>query len=277
MTEHAYLDAVTGFVLGTLGADEERQLLDHLAEGCSICEEAQSRLEPTRYALAASAPPRTPPPELKRRVLAAVRRQPQEPGQAAPPGASSRVTPLPARPNRLAWAMAAVLVIAVGTLSIASWRLRVQRENLREQLAAAEQALQDERSSHQADLASRDEYLDLLLDPGAVCVDFDRTPDAPTNLRGKATYDPATRRAVIALDNATLPASQAYELWAIRGGTPVSLGVIGRAGDGTATVYLRDVGSLVDLGALAVSLEPAGGSPQSTPTGPVVLVASLGG
>ena len=47
-------------------------------------------------------------------------------------------------------------------------------------------------------------------------------------------------------------------------------------GDGTATVYVQDVGSSVALSAFAVSLETAGGSPQATPT-KVVLFASIDG
>jgi anti-sigma-K factor RskA len=66
---------------------------------------------------------------------------------------------------------------------------------------------------------------------------------------------------------------KALELWAIpRGGAaPRSLGVISSSG---ATVVLR--GQVLEgAEALAVSLEPPGGSPTGAPTGPVLYAGKL--
>jgi anti-sigma-K factor RskA len=54
-------------------------------------------------------------------------------------------------------------------------------------------------------------------------------------------------------------------------GAPRSLGLV-RAD--TATTLLRSQG-LRDTAALAVSIEPAGGSPSGAPTGPVVSLGKL--
>ena len=67
-----------------------------------------------------------------------------------------------------------------------------------------------------------------------------------------------------------------FELWVIEGsGPPVSLGVIP---DG-ANVHLQaaeEVRRRIESGAvLAISLEPAGGSPTGQPTGPVVAAGDL--
>jgi anti-sigma-K factor RskA len=92
-------------------------------------------------------------------------------------------------------------------------------------------------------------------------------------LLGRAVYDPATGRAVFVLENYHPPAGKDYELWAIRGGKPVSLGVARTDEAGTASILVADLGA---VDALAISLEPAGGSKTGAPTA-VVSVAALAG
>lgn len=74
------------------------------------------------------------------------------------------------------------------------------------------------------------------------------------------------------------PADSSTELWVLptHGKTPRSLGVI-RLDEGQASLPLSDAqrALLASAAALAVSLEPPGGSPTGSPTGPVVLTASL--
>ncbi len=83
------------------------------------------------------------------------------------------------------------------------------------------------------------------------------------------------RRAVVTrpLTEFALQADRALELWAVPPeGAPRSLGLIAA---NAATVVRRD--RLLDgAAALAVSLEPAGGSPTGAPTGPVLYVGKLG-
>ncbi len=72
--------------------------------------------------------------------------------------------------------------------------------------------------------------------------------------------------------NVSLEANRALELWAVPpSGAPRSLGLISAA---SATVVRR--GKLLDgTAALAVSLEPSGGSPTGAPTGPILFVGKL--
>jgi anti-sigma-K factor RskA len=72
--------------------------------------------------------------------------------------------------------------------------------------------------------------------------------------------------------NVSVEADRALELWAVPpAGAPRSLGLISAAG---ATVVRR--GKLLDgTAALAVSLEPRGGSPTGAPTGPILYVGKL--
>ena len=70
----------------------------------------------------------------------------------------------------------------------------------------------------------------------------------------------------------SLAAGRALELWAVpAAGAPRSLGLI--SADGTSIVQRTRV--LKDTAALAVSLEPAGGSPTGAPTGPILYVGKL--
>ena len=69
----------------------------------------------------------------------------------------------------------------------------------------------------------------------------------------------------------------AYELWALpRGGKPpVSLGLLPRSGHIDRKLSASQRTALLNSSQVAVSLEPAGGSPSGAPTGPVVFVAEL--
>jgi anti-sigma-K factor RskA len=76
--------------------------------------------------------------------------------------------------------------------------------------------------------------------------------------------------AVTRVSGAAAAPGQDYQLWLIGpSGVPESLGLLG---DGDTLVTRADLApGLV----LAVSVEPAGGSPLPTPTGPVILTAAL--
>ena len=81
-------------------------------------------------------------------------------------------------------------------------------------------------------------------------------------------------RAVVTkpLLNVSLQADRALELWAVPGaGAPKSLGLI--SANGASVVQKNKVPP--GTAALAVSLEPPGGSPTSTPSGPVLFVGKL--
>lgn len=70
-----------------------------------------------------------------------------------------------------------------------------------------------------------------------------------------------------------LPPGKSFELWMLPGGSaaPVSLGVIGTDPTQTIAVTSSAGKMLTTIAAMAISVEPAGGSPTSLPTGPVIL------
>ncbi len=77
------------------------------------------------------------------------------------------------------------------------------------------------------------------------------------------------------LRRAALPAGKVHELWLLPGGAqaPVSLGLLPESDAGVLPI--DDPQRLLAAAGLAVSLEPAGGSPTGAPTGPVLYQASL--
>lgn len=83
------------------------------------------------------------------------------------------------------------------------------------------------------------------------------------------SYDRSATRLSIATTGPEPGAGQDYELWVIDdSGVPRSLGLLA----GAATEIIAD---LEPGQTLAVSLEPAGGSPEPVPTGPVLAAAPL--
>ena len=74
-----------------------------------------------------------------------------------------------------------------------------------------------------------------------------------------------------------LPAGKSHELWVLpaNGGAPVSLGLLPHTGDHHRVLTAAQHAALAGAKTIAVSLEPAGGSPNGSPT-EVLLTAPLG-
>ena len=91
-------------------------------------------------------------------------------------------------------------------------------------------------------------------------------------------YDPDEERILARYSNAAPPEDGVWQLWLIRDGLPApqSIGLISRETGANGEAELRFTEPLLlggDL--LAISLEPAGGSPESGPTGPVLFTGMV--
>lgn len=271
-----HLDLVAARALGSIGEADRLELERHLAEGCPECERALLELSQGVERLAASAPAAVPSPRVRMKLLeqvraeaAAVPRPPAAAPAAVPPPEPRRVIELPrrARPAWPTWAFAAAAaLLAVST--IAMWRtgeaLRSELRATRERVARAE-----------LDLAVERAWSAVATSPGARVVDL-----AP--LQGgimphvRATYDPASRRAIVSFDNLVTPSGSDFELWAILPDGPKSLGVVRGDATGHAEVRVPDAGDPAALSAFAISLEKEGGSPDPRkPAGPVILAGAV--
>ena len=221
-------ELTAGYALDALDADERRAYEDHLG-ACERCREELAALWETTAALALASSGPEPSPELRERIVAAARAEPQS------------VVPLePRRPRALPALGAVAAVAAVAAIALGAWAV----------------SLDDRLDSAHRRLAAQRATLAVVSDPSARTVSLAKGD-------GKLVVAP-DGRAVIVLDGlAPAPAGKTYELWVIRGTTPQPAGVF--AGGGRSVVPVeRRVGKDV---VVAVTLERAGGvdAPTTTP------------
>jgi len=98
------------------------------------------------------------------------------------------------------------------------------------------------------------------------------TAEAPQS-SGRVLWSPDAKKAVLYASGLPRPpAGKDYQLWVIEGQTPRSEGVFPVDEQGRAMHVLPEVPAPGNVGAFAVTLEPAGGVPQPT-TAPVLVGA----
>jgi len=91
------------------------------------------------------------------------------------------------------------------------------------------------------------------------------------------TFEQARALRVTTVTPRPAPPASSYELWMLPGGgaQPVSLGLLPATGNATLGLSAAQLAVLGNTPTLAVSVEPAGGSPTGLPTGPVIYTAPL--
>jgi anti-sigma-K factor RskA len=93
-----------------------------------------------------------------------------------------------------------------------------------------------------------------------------------------ATYDPATRRLIVAAAAGMAPAAgHAHELWLIpaAGGKPHPMGIVSAVAPNKMDVPMPMASDVREGATFAISVEPPAGSPTGTPTGPVIARGKL--
>src|SRR5262245_40686630 len=228
MEHDAYNELTAAYALDALDDDESRAYEEHLA-GCAICQDTLAALSGTSMQLAFAAPPVNPRPELRERILAAVRAERDDPAHAtrreSGPAEPTNVVPL--RPRRT-WTRprlvlaAAVAVAACLVIGLGVWNVSLSNR------------LDEARSTLTA--------VPLQGANGSVVVG-------------------AGNNGVLVVSNLDrAPAGKTYEAWVIDGGAASPAGTF--RGGGTVAVKLDHPvrsGSVV-----AVTVEPGGGSQQPT-------------
>ncbi len=243
MTCDDFRDSYELYSLGLLEPGEKAGLEAHLAEGCAACRRQIHEAFALKALLLTQAPEVVPPSRLRRRVLASV----------GVDGFSW---------TWLAAAVAAAMLVVTLWISLA---LRGQEQ----QLAQARQALVDR-------TAERDRLMQVftfLQDPTTRQVNFGEPEQAPP--RGHVYLNPDRGVLLVAANLPPLGAGQTYEMWVIPPGAdavPQPAGLFGSADDGTAVHVLSGPIDVAQIGAVAVSVEPAAGSAAPTTT-PIIVAA----
>ncbi|HKF43725.1 MAG TPA: anti-sigma factor [Thermoanaerobaculia bacterium] len=254
--------------LGLPSPQEAAELSRHLAEGCSICEELIADYRSAAATLSVEAPPRTPSPELRGKILASLPGTPslafrREPSRPVPRAISRRESERGA-----GWWVAAAAAILAAVLIWDDARIRRQREDLRSRAGQ----LSAELSSARAEAARRDLRV-RVLESDDVKVLYLGGKDPQPSARAKVFWSEKAKTGMILAGNlAALPPDKQYELWVFSEGKPVAAGVFDADPSGRALFESTHLPGLVAAQNFAVTIEPRGGVPQ--PTGPIVLVGT---
>lgn len=155
--------------------------------------------------------------------------------------------------------------------------LQTQIADLSARLAALNQekeVLQAQNAALQQQIDNQDQMLAAYRQPGAVTLAIgDATGDHP-EATGTLTLDPETETAVfVAANLGQLAETQVYQLWLIRGDTPVSAGLL-QVDESGGGVLMVDTAVPGTFDAIGLTIEPAGGS-QSPTLEQIILLGSV--
>ena len=245
--QHAdnYIDA---YALGALEPDEIAWVEAHLA-GCPRCQELLRAARVVSSNLPLAVPPIEPPADLRQRVLARVHQEAQRAAAAPDPGAADQApADMPAPASEVAGGQ--------------------RRGGLRGLL----RGLLGEDPGASADTAAA-RLAELLGTPGSRVWEVAATADAP-GASARLVGVPGGRDAVLVTSGLrALPPDRAYQVWLLRDGQPAPNSVFHVARDGRGRQLIHAPGRLSDFQVVAITPEPASGSPA--PTGPIVLAGEL--
>jgi anti-sigma-K factor RskA len=257
MAHEDYKAMLPGQALSALDADEARALDQHLAE-CAECREELADWEKSAATLALIAEPAEPSPEVRRRIMDAVRSE-KSAGKGAPADRDSRVLPFaPVRRN--IWtsfgSLGSIAAIVLFPALIVGIVLLWQQNRAMKQ-----------------ELARTNEFVRLVTEPGARLAELSGTEQA-AGATAKIAYSKNGRVLLLASNLPPAPQGKEYQLWFIVGKNP-PVPSKSFAPDGAGRGTLRDQVSrqTLDSAVFAITLEPAGG--VSAPTGEIYLRSGL--
>ena len=227
---------VGAYALDALTPEEHEEFEQHLAT-CANCRAELAELRATAARLSDTTS-LAPPPEVKARLMDAVARTKQiRPRRVTPlHAAGRRMTPM-----LLAAAAVLAVLVSLGAFFVERGRLtEIQR---------------DQRAMASVLSAPDVEQRSTRLESGGTV---------------RMLISPSLDQAVVAMDLPPLGEDQSYQMWRVQAGGPQSAAVMSAdSGDSSVTVLVSDLG---DTEAIAMTVEPAGGSPRPT-TDPVATIA----
>ncbi len=237
------------YAIGVLELEERREIEEHLARDCALCQPGVRRARQLMASVALAAPEAEPPRRLRRRVLALV-----EPAAEKPSGVNWLTH---------AWATLAILMFVAVVWFISAGRSQDA------QMAGLERRLTQVQNAHD-DLAARNRLLGQAL----ALVNL---PDAAQLVFGSPDQQPPRGRVWVHAERGVLllasrlplaPTGKIYQMWIVpKKGAPIPAGLFNSDERGEAFhVWPRTV-DVPAAAAVAVTLEPEGGvaAPTTTP------------
>ena len=266
MTHDELRELSGGYALGILDEPDRRAFEAHLST-CASCAAEVRDFTSIASALALDVPQIDPPASLRERVLRAATVPASHPA-AVEPFTARREIPAAQRPRResmltLLSAAAVVIAFALGAYAVAlQRRIAVLEGQVR---AAADRAAQSQQQLVQLKAAAdQSTQVRRILAAGDLRrLDLGGTKAAPA-AAGRAFWSPAEGLVVAFANLPATGAGRVYQLWVIPpGGNPIDAGLLDLQPDGRALALAR-AGTSQRVGTVAITLEPAGGSPVPT-------------
>jgi anti-sigma-K factor RskA len=261
MAHEDYKDMLPALALSALDADDARALNQHLSE-CDECRRELADWESTAAALALSADPAEPSPQVRDRIMTAVRSE-KHATQA------SRVVPFPPA-RRSTWSsfgLIGAVAAAVALVVLILWIVVLWQEN--RNLRRSNQELATE--IHSMDRSNR--FVEILSTPGAKVTQLQGNGPGSGAI-AQLVHDRAGRAVLLANNLPPTPAGKEYQLWFIVGKNPPIPGRTFATDDLGRGALTDDVPQqALDSAVFAVTLEPLGGS--SAPTSAIYLRGGL--
>ena len=257
---HAELQAMLpDYALGTIDAADRQAMEAHLKE-CAECDAEFQSLQGVVDALARSVPQRTPPPDLRRRVLAAAA------GFSAAPVLRADESPGPWRDRRVWLPATAMLLVALGA-GIYGSHLHVETR-----LAAlSERADANDREIALARRAAIDARSAMEIIAARDVVQIDLEAQAPEGGSARAWWSRQHGMVFAGGSLAPPPPNRCYQVWIVTDGGALSAGILSNP---TAALAVFDTpADLLRPSAVALTVEPLGGA--SAPTGARLLLGRV--
>jgi anti-sigma-K factor RskA len=257
------------YALGLLEEGEGRsELSGHIARQCPNCTAGVRANLEAMAGLALLATTEEPPRNLRDRILRAAEEAPEKSSQ------KSKVIAMPAagqtaarRPTPWLWmALAAALLLALGASLF-------QQNQLSDELRAARgevRRLADRAAVDGKELASLRRALNVLDGAGTRLVDFGGGP------RGRVFVNPQNGVLLLASNLPRLESGKTFQMWVVpKTGNPASAGLFQADAAGKAVHLFDNAVDLAATAAVAISVEPEGGSAAPTTT-PIVIAPVAG-
>ena len=246
------------YALGALSQHEARSFEAHLIEGCPACQAELDQFQRVTESLALSQEEVAPPPYLRDVLTARIAREDHKAANNVIPfEPRASQTPAGAQPatssigSYILWALAASLIVAA-MASFLAWRqAKAEGETLRQELARAQ--------------------TNVPAEPPRV-IDLDGQTAAPGSSAKVYWYVQASKWAVTA-KLPPPPEGKVYQLWLVKPDAKISAGLLDVDRNGNGFKVLDVPSDVNDRDAVAITLEPQGGSAQ--PTMPIFAVGKM--
>jgi anti-sigma-K factor RskA len=241
------------YALGVLAGEERAEMEAHLARRCPHCTPGIEQARWVVAQLAHASPEAVPPESLKGKILDAAKASDPEAEftKALPPGRAAFPV--------WAWAAAAALALLTGYSIRQMQNQSTQLASLRQQMKIAmlqNKALQDQLEVNRqiAYVMTSPDSMPLKLMP--------RDKNMPMV---HAYLHPHMGVAITAEQMPAMPVARTLQLWSVpRNGKPMSVAIFHPDSQGQIAVIAPVNMPMNEIAALAVTEEPAGGSPQPT-------------